>query len=298
MSAQGIPVAFLGIGLMGGPMTLRLLDAGHDVAVWNRSPEKLAPVLAKGARAAGSPAEAARGAAVVFTCLTDAAAVEAVVFGACGVVEAGTSDGVLVDFSTIPPAAARAMAERLGKATGMRWIDAPVTGGRIGAVEGKLVVMAGGEADDIARVGPLIAAMASRFVHVGPQGAGLVAKLCNQVVNACNKVVLSEMLALAAAGGIDGGRLPEIMKDGSADSRQLQREVPRMAARDFHPPHGTAQTILKDLDIIAEFTRQTGTAMPLTALVNALYRLHVARGDGGLDSVSIFKLFDVLPDAR
>jgi 3-hydroxyisobutyrate dehydrogenase len=294
LTEQEFHVAFLGIGLMGLPMTLRLIDAGYDVAVWNRTREKLTPAVSKGARATDSPAEAARGADIVFTCLTDAAAVETVVFGDGGVAEAGSPGKDLVDFSTIPPASACAMADRLKRTTGMRWIDAPVTGGRTGALSGKLVVMSGGDAEDIARVRPVIRAMAQRFVHVGPQGAGLVAKLCNQVINACNKVVLSEMLALAAAGGIDGGRLPEIMKDGSADSRQLQREVPRMVARDFYPPHGTAQTILKDLEIIADFTRQTGTAMPMTALVNAFYRLHVARGDGELDSISICKLLDTL----
>jgi 3-hydroxyisobutyrate dehydrogenase len=291
MSETATPLAFLGIGLMGEPMTANLLEAGFPVRVWNRSPEKLAAVVERGAGPAASPAKAAAAAEVVFTCVTDGAAVEAVVFGPGGVAEAATPDKVLVDFSTIPPDAARAMATRLKDETGMRWVDAPITGGRVGAVNGQLVVMAGGDAADIDRVRPCLAPMAQSVVHVGPQGAGLVAKLCNQIVNACNKVVLSEMLALARDGGLDGARMPEIMKGGSADSRQLQREVPRMAARDFQP-HGTARTILKDLDIVADFTRASGTAMPLTALVNALYRLHVARGDGDLDSISIVKLFD------
>ena len=127
---------------------------------------------------------------------------------------------------------------------------------------------------------------------MGPQGAGLVTKLCNQVINACNKVVLSEMLLLAHGGGIDPAALPAVLKGGSADSVQLQREVPRMVERDFDNPHGTARTILKDLDIICEFAQSRGTAMPVTALVNELYKLHVARGNGGRDSISILDLLD------
>ena len=174
----------------------------------------------------------------------------------------------------------------------MRWIDAPVTGGKTGAEAGRLVIMPGGQEGDIERVRPIMAAISQSFVHIGPQGTGLVTKLCNQVVNACNKVVLSEMLLLARGGGIDPARLPAVLKGGSADSMQLQREVPRMVDRDFETPHGTAQTILKDLGIIAGFAHACGTPMPVTALVHELYRLHVARGNGERDSISILDLLD------
>lgn len=134
-----------------------------------------------------------------------------------------------------------------------------------------------------------MAALAQSFKRMGPQGAGLVTKLCNQVIVACGKVVLSEMLLLARDGGLDGARIPEALRNGSADSTQLQREAPRMVARDFDIPHGTASTILKDLEIIDEFARDVGAAMPLTQLVHELFRSHIAAGNGWRDSVSIFE---------
>ena len=289
---QREPLGFIGLGLMGGAIARRLLGAGYPLVVWNRSPEKLAPVVGAGAKQAAGPSEVARAANIVFLCLTDDRAVEDVVFGSGGIAEGGTRDKVIVDFSTIKPAACRQLARRLAAATGMRWIDAPVTGGKTGAEAGRLVIMAGGEEADIERVRPVVQAISQTFLRMGPQGAGLVTKLCNQVINACNKVVLSEMLLLAHGGGIDPAALPAVLKGGSADSVQLQREVPRMVERDFDNPHGTARTILKDLDIIREFAQARGTPMPVTALVNELYRLHVARGNGGRDSISIFDLLD------
>lgn len=285
-------LGYIGLGLMGGPMTERLLDAGCHVTVWNRSRDKIVPALGKGAREGAFPADVARNSDIVQTCVTDGAAMEDVVFGSGGIVEGATADKILIDYSTIPPDAARDMAARLKDKTGMRWIDAPVTGGVVGARAGALVVFAGGDEADIEAVRPTVAHMAQNFTRMGPGGAGLVTKLCNQTINACVKVVLSEMLSLARDGGIDGAALPQVMKGGSADSSQLQREAPRMVARDFDNPHGTVYTIHKDLGIIADFARESGTAMPVTALVSELYRLHIAKGDGGLDSISIFKLFD------
>jgi 3-hydroxyisobutyrate dehydrogenase len=227
------PLGFVGLGLMGGAIARRLLGAGYPLVVWNRSPEKLAPLVGTGARKAAEPSEVARAANIIFLCLTDDQAVEEVVFGRGGIAEAGTRDKLIVDCSTIKPTACRQLARRLATATGMRWIDAPVTGGRTGAEAGRLVIIAGGGAADIERIRPVMAAISQTFVRMGPQGAGLVTKLCNQVINACNKVVLSEMLVLAQRGGIEPAALPAVLKGGSADSIQLQREVPRMVERDF-----------------------------------------------------------------
>lgn len=284
-------LGFIGLGLIGSPMAERLLGAGHRLTVWNRSREKLQKSLALGAHEARSPADVARASEFVFLCVTDDRAVEDIVFGPDGIAGVGRAlaGKILIDCSTIKPDAARRLATRLREQTGMRWIDAPVTGGVTGARAGKLVIMAGGEDEDVGRARPVIAAFAQSLTHMGPQGAGLVTKLCNQVIVACSKVVLSEMLLLARDGGIDGARVPEALKGGSADSNQLQREAPRMVRRDF-APHGTANTILKDLDIIADFAKTAGTPMPVTGLVNALYRLHIARGGGDRDSTSIFEL--------
>ena len=250
------------------------------------------PALAKGAVETASPEDVARRSEIVQLCVTDAAAVEEVVFGKNGVAGAAKSDKVLIDYSTIPPDASREMATRLRDKTGMAWIDAPVTGGVVGARAGRLVVFAGGDEAVIERVRPVILHMAMSLTRMGPQGAGLVTKLCNQTVNACTKLVLIEAITLARDGGIDPALLPQVMKGGSADSSQLQREVPRMVARDFAKPHGTVATMMKDLDIIANFAREAGTAMPITGMVREFYRLHVARGHAKLDSISICQMFD------
>ena len=283
------PLGFIGLGLMGFPMLERLLAAGYPVTVWNRSPDKVARAVAAGATAAETPAAVARAADIIFTCVTDDRAVNEIVFGDGGIASAATDRKVLIDCSTIRPTAGREMAERLRRETGMAWIDAPVTGGVVGARAGKLVIMAGGSEADIERARPVMAAVSQSFKRMGPQGAGLVTKLCNQVIVACGKVVLSEMLLLARDGGVDGAMIPEALRNGSADSTQLQREAPRMVARDFDNPHGTASTILKDLDIIGEFARDTGGTMPLTGLVHDLFRAHITAGNGGRDSVSIFE---------
>jgi 3-hydroxyisobutyrate dehydrogenase len=287
-----VSLGYMGLGLMGWAMTERLLSAGYATTVWNRSREKVVPAVKVGAAEARTPAEVARAADVVFLCVTDHRAVEEIVFGQDGVVQGASKDKILIDCSTIKPEACRQMAKRLRDEAGMAWIDAPVTGGLVGARAGRLVVMAGGYEADIERVRPIMAAVAQSFTYMGPQGAGLATKLCNQVVVACNKVVLSEMLLLARAGGIDGKRLPEVLKGGSADSFQMQREVPRMVEHDFEHPHGTAHTILKDLNIIRDFAQQAGTAMPVTALVNELFRLHIAGGNGDRDSTSIFEVLE------
>ena len=282
-------LGFIGLGLMGFPMLERLLAAGYPVTVWNRSTDKVARAISAGATAAETPAAVARAADIIFTCVTDDRAVSEIVFADGGIASAATDRKVLIDCSTIRPTAGREMAERLRRETGMAWVDAPVTGGVVGARAGKLVIMAGGSEDDIERVRPVMAAVSQSFKRMGQQGAGLVTKLCNQVIVACGKVVLSEMLLLAQGGGVDGAMVPEALRNGSADSTQLQREAPRMVARDFDNPHGTASTILKDLDIISEFACDTGGTMPLTGLVHDLFRAHIAAGNGWRDSVSIFE---------
>ena len=171
-------LGYLGLGMMGFPMTRRLVNAGYDVIVWNRSPGKAAALVEAGAKAATHPREVAASASILFMCLTDAAAVEEVVFGRDGLATTAGSGKLVVDFSSIHPDAARSIAARLKAANSMGWIDAPVSGGTMGAEEGTLAVMAGGDAVDIQRVRPYILAMARRLTHMGPLGAGQTTKLC------------------------------------------------------------------------------------------------------------------------
>jgi 3-hydroxyisobutyrate dehydrogenase len=240
-------LGYLGLGMMGFPMSRRLLKAGYDITVWNRSAGKATALVEAGAKLAGIPRDVAESADIIFMCLTDAAAVEEVVFGSDGLATVAGAGKLVVDFSSIHPDAARAIAARLRLANGMGWIDAPVSGGTVGAEQGTLAVMAGGDAADVERVRPYVLAMARRLTHMGPSGAGQMTKLCNQVIVGCAMAVLAEATRLATNAGIDATRLPEALAGGFADSIPLQLFVPRMAQGIHSPPLGHIATMLKDL---------------------------------------------------
>jgi 3-hydroxyisobutyrate dehydrogenase len=276
-------LGFVGTGLMGKPMALRLLAAGHTVAVWNRSRSKLAPLLERGARAAGSPAEAARCSDILMTCVTDQRAAQEVLFGASGVAEGGAAGKLLVDFSSIAPAAARDYAVELERRCGMRMIDAPVSGGVQGAEKGMLAVMAGGRSEDIERVRPVVMHLAERFTRMGDAGAGQVTKLCNQIIVGCLLPVLAEAVRVAESAGVDAKMLPEALRGGFADSLPLQVFGPRMAARSFVPSLGAANTLLKDLENAAAVAKEAGVPLPMAKTASELYRLLDAQGRGEMD---------------
>jgi 3-hydroxyisobutyrate dehydrogenase len=283
-------LGYLGLGMMGFPMTRRLVNAAHHVTIWNRSPAKAAALVEAGAKLAGRPSDVADAASIIFMCLTDAAAVEEVVFGPNGLATAAGSGKLVVDFSSIHPDAARAIAGRLRTTNGMGWIDAPVSGGSMGAEEGTLAVMAGGEAADIERVRPYVLAMARRLTHMGPTGAGQTAKLCNQVIVGCAMAVLAEATRLAVNAGIDAGRLPEALAGGFADSIPLQLFVPRMVKGIHSPPLGENATMLKDLDTVVDVARDTSSPVPMASLAAQLFRLAKAARGADADALEIYKL--------
>ena len=283
-------LGFIGLGIMGTPMAGRLLDAGYEVAVWNRTAAKAEALAARGARAADTPAAVARAADIVMLCVTDTAAVEAVALGEAGL-EAGADDATtIVDFSSIDPVATRRIAATIGERCGGSWIDAPVSGGVIGAEQGSLVVMAGGETADIERVRPIIDHLAQRFTHMGPCGAGQVTKVCNQMIVGCTIATVAEALKLAADNGVEAGRLPDCLAGGFADSTILQNHARRMAAGDLSP-RGFAATQLKDMDIACATAQRSRTVAPMTAQATQLYRLLVAQGHGELDQVGLMRLY-------
>lgn len=273
-------LGFIGIGLMGKPMTLRLLAAGYAVTVWNRSREKLAPVLARGAVAADSPAAVAQAADIVMMCVTDQHAAEAVLFGPDGVAAGGAPGRLVVDFSSIAPESARAFAKRLHRQCGMGMVDAPVSGGTIGAEQGTLAIMAGGAPEHVERVRPVIAHLAQRFTRMGDAGAGQVTKLCNQIIVGCLFPVIAEAMRLAEAAGVDANALPAALKGGFADSLPLQVFGARMAARRFEPPLGAVSIMLKDLENAASVAKESGVPLPMAHTAAELYRLLAAQGRG------------------
>ncbi len=272
-------LGFIGLGLMGGPMSLRLLGAGHSVTVWNRTRAKLDAAIEAGATAADSAAAVARDADIVFMCLTDGTAVDRVVFGPDGISDGAMPGKILVDFSSIAPEATREMAERLLMKSGMTWVDAPVSGGVPGAENGTLAIMAGGREDDVDRVRPVASCLSRRITHMGDTGAGQVAKLCNQVIVSCTLTVVAEAIALAEKAGIDAARLPEALAGGFADSIPFQLFAPRMVSGEFEPPLGAIWTMLKDADNARTLADAVSAETPMTDLVVEIFRHVIAAGD-------------------
>lgn len=290
MTADKPRLGYVGLGLMGGPMARRLLAAGYPLTVWNRDPAKAEALGDAGAAVAVSAAAAARASDIVFTCLTDTAAVEAVVFGPDGIAAGARRGGVLVDFSSMRPDAATTFAARLRAEAGMGWIDAPVSGGVPGATSGTLAVMAGGEAVDFERVAPVVAHLAGRFTLMGPNGAGQTTKLINQMIVGCGFAIVAEACQLAEDAGIDPARIPQALAGGRADSPVLQQYMPRMAARDREVQARIA-IMIKDLTTVMDEARRLGSSLPMTGLATELHKMLAKRGLADADNAETIRLF-------
>jgi 2-hydroxy-3-oxopropionate reductase len=267
-------VAFLGTGLMGAPMARRLARAGYPLTVWNRDPAKARPLEADGAVVAASPVEAVKDADVVFTMLTDGKAVGDVLFDK-GVAAAMKKGSVVVDNSSIAPNIAREHAEKLA-ALGLRYLDAPVSGGVVGADAGTLAIMAGGDAELVERLADVFAAL-GRVTHVGPNGAGQVCKLANQQIVAVTIGAVAEAMILVEAGGASREAFRNAIRGGFAESRILELHGGRMVARSFEPG-GTSKNQLKDLNAVMAVAEEFALQLPLTASVRAAFADFV---DGG-----------------
>lgn len=284
-------IAFAGVGLMGLPMCQRLLAAGYPLTVWNRSPEKCAPLVEAGARQVARPADLCLEADIVLLCLADTQVVREVVFGANGIVEGAREGQLLVDHSSLAPAATRAMAQELETRSGMRWIDAPVSGGVAGAEAGSLAIMAGGRIEDIDRVRPVLMNLGQRLTRMGEVGAGQVTKACNQMIVACNALVIAEVVALAERAGVDASLIAPALVGGFADSKPLQILAPQMAASEFEPIKWHVRTLLKDLDTAVQLGREQCSATPMTGLAAQLMRLHGSQGHLSQDPATLVKMF-------
>ena len=289
-------IAFLGIGLMGDPMVRRLLQAGFNVTAWNRTVAKAEALRDAGARIVATAAEAAHGADVIITMLADGPAVHDVLTGQ-GVASSASAGSIIVDMSSIKPSEARAHAALLS-AHSIGHLDAPVSGGTIGAREGTLAIMVGGSQADFERCAPVFAAM-GRATRVGNAGAGQLAKLANQAIVAINIGGVAEALLLAAAGGADPVAVRRAMSGGFADSKVLQVHGARMLERNF-VPGGRMRTHIKDLTNILDEADQLGLKLPLVSLMLQLMR-HVRDDLAGADfdhSAVLLQLEAMSQDAR
>jgi 2-hydroxy-3-oxopropionate reductase len=284
---------FIGLGAMGRAMAANLLRAGHDVAVWARRAESMAPLVALGARAAESPADCARGADAVLCVVTAGPDVRQVALGVDGVIEGASPGCVFIDHSTIPPSTARDIADALARRS-IDMLDAPVSGGERGAIDASLSIMAGGDAAVFERMRPLLSSVGRTLVHVGPTGAGQVAKACNQLLLCAFIEAAAEAARLASANGVDFGTVREVVMQGSAASRALELFGGKMAARDFSAGV-QARLHHKDMGIVLGEAASLGLAMPLSAAV--WQQLNALMGQGGAtrDTSALLTVLEASP---
>ena len=271
-------VGFVGLGIMGAPMAANLVNAGFELTVWNRTASRAVPLLGLGAKLAASPAEVASASQVTVSCVSDSPDVEAVVLGAAGIAEGAASGSAYIDCSTISPATARIVAAALA-ARGVGMLDAPVSGGDVGAKAGTLAIMVGGEADVYERCLPVLQAMGKTIVHCGPSGSGQVVKLCNQVAGALNLLAMAEAITLCRRAGVDPAKMLEVVGAGAASSWMLQNLGPRAVKGDFAPGF-MVELMQKDLRLVQETSAETATPLPGAALVQQILRSLEARGRG------------------
>jgi 2-hydroxy-3-oxopropionate reductase len=291
-------VGMIGLGIMGAPMARNLLGAGFPVVVWNRSQGRIDELVAAGAQAATSARDVAERTTVTITMLPDSPDVEAVYRAPEDGVLAGIDparggrDRVLIDMSTIAPRVARELAADAA-ARGASMLDAPVSGGDVGAQQGTLSIMVGGDAEALARVRPVLEAVGATIVHAGPSGAGQVVKACNQVVVALTLEAIGEALVLGSKAGVDPATIIEALSGGLGASRVLEVRGPKLLARYFEPGF-KLDLHVKDLAIVQATARELGVALPGTAIVAQLFHAEQARGHGEADNSTLVRALETL----
>jgi 2-hydroxy-3-oxopropionate reductase len=289
---EGMPIGFIGLGIMGKPMARNLAAAGYELVIYNRSQDDIDALLAEGDQfqAARSPRDVAERTKAVITMLPDSPDVRDVVLGDNGVLPALDPGHLLIDMSTIAPATA-AEVNAAVRERGARALDAPVSGGDKGAIAGTLSIMVGGDAEDVQRAMPLFEAMGKTIVHVGGAGAGQIVKACNQVVVAVNYAAVSEALVLGAKAGVDPDKIVQVLSGGLAASRVLELKGQTMVAHQFAPGFRT-DLHRKDLGIALSTAGASSVPVPVTALVTQLFEALAAAGKGDLDHSALMTVYE------
>lgn len=283
-------VGLVGAGAMGGAIGTRLIETGNKLTVFDLDPNKVESLVAKGATAALSAADVARVSDYVITSLNSSTIVERAAFGENGIAEGAVSGTIIIDMSSIEPGATREFARRAGE-LGLQWVDSPLSGGAPKALVGELTLMAGGEATAIGKAHRVLRHVASNYTHMGPSGAGQTTKLINQVLCGLGFLAVAEATQLALDAGVDAEKIPQALKGGRADSALLQEYLPRFATKDYRRT-GRIDNMVKDLNAVNDLARQTGTAMPMTALCGEIHRMLTAAGLGGEDQAAVMEFFD------
>ncbi len=283
-------LGFIGLGIMGKPMSLNLLKAGFDVTVYNRTESKTADPVSRGAKKAGTPAEAAANSTIIITIVSDTPDVESVILGPNGVIETIKPDSVVIDMSTISPEVTREIVARL-KEKGAHMLDAPVSGGEQGAIDGTLSIMVGGETTIFERCLPILQTMGKNVIHVGSNGMGQTVKLVNQILvsGTLNSVV--EALIYAQKSGVDLEKTIDAVKGGAAGSWQLTNLAPRIIERDFRPGF-MIDLMVKDLKLVIGSAREMGINLPVTSQVKEMYEKLQAEGKGKNGTQALIKALE------
>ena len=284
-------IAVIGAGIMGTAIATRLLQRGHVVHVFDIDASKVSTLVEKGAQSSASPAAATLASDFVILSLNHADIVRKAVFGVGGISETADSSKLLIDMSSIDPAATAEMAAQLRLQSGVAWVDCPLSGGVPGALSGKLTIMAGGEPLDFDRARAVMKDLAANYTLMGGSGAGQTTKLVNQLFCALAFQAVAEAVKLAEAGGVDPVKIPAALAGGRADGRIMQEFMTKFAARDFSPT-GSLGNMLKDLDSIQAFALKTKTPLPLTSAVTDIHRMLIAMGLGPKDNAEAMRLLD------
>ncbi|MCK5487007.1 MAG: 2-hydroxy-3-oxopropionate reductase [Desulfobacterales bacterium] len=285
-------IGFIGLGIMGRPMALNLINAGHSVSVHARRPAMMTPLTDAGATACNTSAEVASNTDIIFICVSDTQDVEQVILGDEGILKSINKDSVVVDMSTISPSATRKLATQLTEHN-VHMLDAPVSGGEQGAIDGALSIMVGGDKEIFNRVLPLFEVMGKNIVHIGDNGAGQVTKACNQVLIGQTIAAIGEAYILASASGVDPAKVRQALLGGFAGSRALESHGQRMLDRNFKPGF-KARLHQKDMRIAMEAAHELGIALPGAAVVTNYLNAVVGHGNGENDSISILELQEQL----
>jgi len=283
-------VGFVGLGIMGKPMARNLMEAGYDLIIYNRSPGKVEDLASEAAEVAWSPKEVAEGGGIVFTMLPGPPEVREVVAGEDGLLQGAEEGSLLVDMSTSSPVLARELS-RTAREKGVGLLDAPVSGGDVGAVEGTLSIMVGGEEENFERARPLFDVMGETILYVGPSGTSQVVKACNQIVVALTIEAVSEALVLGSKAGVDPKKVIEVLSGGLAGNKVMEVKGEKFLSHDFEPG-GKVESHHKDLGIALEAGREYGVPLPLTAMVDQMFGTLVAKGWEGWDHSALLTLIE------
>ncbi|WP_018607799.1 2-hydroxy-3-oxopropionate reductase [Uliginosibacterium gangwonense] len=289
-------IGFIGLGIMGRPMALHLLKAGYELHVWSRRAASIEPVLAVGAKAAGSAAEVATQSDIVISMVADAPDVEQVALGPQGVAEGAKPGLIHVDMSTIAPGAARAIGVRLAE-KGIHFLDAPVSGGETGAINAALTIMVGGDEAAFNQALPVLQKLGKSVTHIGVSGAGQVAKACNQILTGVGVMMVAEALNFARASGVDPAKVRQAMLGGSAYSKVLENHGQRMLDRNFKPGF-KAWMHRKDMKIVLDEAHRMGISTPTSAVTAQMFNALVGSGEGELDTISVLALLERMSEVH